>query len=40
MLAALLAEREVISVLAKDQTPLGAEFEKVWDDNVERLYEK
>jgi hypothetical protein len=29
-----------IAELVKDQTPLGAEFEKVWDDNVERLYEK
>ena len=30
---------EIYAALAKDQEPLGAEFEAVWDANVDDLYE-
>lgn len=30
---------EIYAGLAKDQEPLGAEFEAVWDANVDDLYE-
>jgi hypothetical protein len=28
-----------LAALAKDQEPLGAEFEAVWDAHVDELYE-
>lgn len=29
----------VIEMLIANAEPLGAEFERVWDDNIELLYE-
>ncbi len=29
----------VFAILSRGQEPLGAEFESVWDDNVDTLYE-
>ena len=29
-----------LAALAKDQEPLGAEFEAVWDAHVDELYER
>lgn len=29
-----------IQKILADQEPLGAEFAKVWDDNVDKLYEE
>ena len=34
------SDREVIENFVKEQTPLEGEFAKVWDDNVEKLYEE
>ena len=31
---------EIFAKFAARQEPLGAEFEKVWADNIEELYEK
>ena len=31
--------RDWLSDFVSDQEPLGAEFQKVWDDNIEKLYE-
>ena len=31
--------RALINVLLDKSEPLGAEFERVWDENIEQLYE-
>jgi hypothetical protein len=31
---------KVLRQITREQEPLGADFEKVWDDNVDKLYEE
>ena len=38
-IAATAALNDAVNALMQGQEPLGAEFEAIWDANVDRLYE-